>query len=309
MIRPYQPNENALSDYVQLLLQLHQLIAAGKSESEEAEEIRDQMDRPWQSLSPAEVALAEGLSEDLYSLAVDRLPVEEALDPYGIEEFRAAVESNDWAKALNVLRENKNSFDAAVLSYMRGACWAHLWQPHVAIVFFEEVARIKALSADEEIWLLTCLIQAGRVRDAVPRALEIANAESDPLLLLKAAEVLFVEAGSSVNEQSETRHQIAIEAAERGLGLARSLAEDETLDVMRLSTYLHLALSYDELGKIDPAREACEMALKLAPNNLDALLLLGYLHHVDYPKSDRLQFRQRFHQRLAESKDELSPVT
>lgn len=309
MIRPYRPNENALSDYVQMLLQLHQLIASGKSESEEAEDIRDEMDRPWQSLSPRQVALAEGLSEDLYSLAEDRPPVEEALDPYGIKEFRATVESDDWTNALDVLRENKNSFDPAVLAYLRGACWAHLRQPHVAIVFFEEVARLRALSADEEIWLLTCLIQAGRVRDAIPRALEIARAESNPLLLLKAAEVLFVEAGNSMHEQNESRHRSAIAAAERGLDLARSLAQDETLEVMRLSTYLHLALSHEELGETDSAREACEKALKLAPNNLDALLLFGYLHHGDYPKSDRLEFRQRFHQRLAESKDELSPAT
>lgn len=42
--------------YVQLLKRLHEMVLAGKGESIEADELREQMDTPWSHLSEEEVA-------------------------------------------------------------------------------------------------------------------------------------------------------------------------------------------------------------------------------------------------------------
>ena len=53
--------------YKRLLIELHQLIADGKGDDEEAEAVRDQMDTPWYRLSSEETdhigSLSIGLNQ------------------------------------------------------------------------------------------------------------------------------------------------------------------------------------------------------------------------------------------------------
>jgi hypothetical protein len=58
---------------VRLLKELHFLMAEGKSETNEADRLRDLMDEHWYSMSPEEVGRVRGLSADLYTL-VDHPP-------------------------------------------------------------------------------------------------------------------------------------------------------------------------------------------------------------------------------------------
>jgi hypothetical protein len=61
--------ESPLRAYTRLLLRLHELIAAGKGDTANADAVRDEMDAPWRSLGSAEQELAGGLSEDLYAIS------------------------------------------------------------------------------------------------------------------------------------------------------------------------------------------------------------------------------------------------
>lgn len=51
---------------LRLLLDLHVLMRDGKSDSEEADGVRDQMDAPARELSPSETVLISKISEALY---------------------------------------------------------------------------------------------------------------------------------------------------------------------------------------------------------------------------------------------------
>ncbi len=48
--------------------ELHQLLAAGKDDSPEADALRDATDGPWEALSEVERNRVRNLAEDLYSL-------------------------------------------------------------------------------------------------------------------------------------------------------------------------------------------------------------------------------------------------
>jgi hypothetical protein len=61
-------------EYVRLLRELHRLIAEGKGDSDEAEQLRDLMDDPWDRMSPEEIRRVRGLSADLYTLTDPQPP-------------------------------------------------------------------------------------------------------------------------------------------------------------------------------------------------------------------------------------------
>src|SRR6266571_851823 len=93
--------------YSRLLLRLHDLIAKGKADDQEADAVRDQMDAPWHALTEAQQERVGGLSEDLYALADNtshaaKLSSEERRN-WG-QEFSTAFNLGEWDRALALLR-------------------------------------------------------------------------------------------------------------------------------------------------------------------------------------------------------------
>ncbi len=66
MSRMFLSNVN-FAAYARLLFRLHGLIATEAGESDEADEVRDQMDAAWARLSAAERDELRKLSEQLYA--------------------------------------------------------------------------------------------------------------------------------------------------------------------------------------------------------------------------------------------------
>lgn len=59
--------KSAIWVYANLLLRLHEMIARGEDESEEADAIRDRMDIAWYMMTREERERVGLLSEDLYT--------------------------------------------------------------------------------------------------------------------------------------------------------------------------------------------------------------------------------------------------
>lgn len=299
MIRVKHPaSDEAFSEYVRLLLRLHELIAAGKGDTDEADELRDEMDSQWRRLDAQRLALADGLSADLYTIGIDRESPDTEPDEADGKRFTDAVQREDWRLVLDLLREIESDLPPNQVAGERGYCWAYLSQPDVALVFLREKQRFEPFDVSEEVMRLTCLIQANRLDEAAARAREIAEDESEPALLLKAAEVLFVKASQSASAENDSLRQVAIDASRRGLELGEAESRDEVFESLRLGAHLHLALSYDALGQRDEAGRWCEKALRLNPSHFDALMLFGYLAYGEYPQSEKPAFRGDEHRRL-----------
>jgi hypothetical protein len=137
-----QRSSIAFRDYVQLLLQLHNEMSTGDPDGERADEIRDEMDRPWSEMTEAEHGLVNGLSADLYTIGTNR-PKPERQPPQDVlERFKEAIEALNWPVVLELTREHEQGFDAAQVAEMRGVAWMHLGVPQVALQFFEERMRL-----------------------------------------------------------------------------------------------------------------------------------------------------------------------
>jgi hypothetical protein len=57
-------------EYTRLLRQLHALISRGEGDTEEADELRDAMDEPWNRLTEQELALVRSLGADLNAIGI-----------------------------------------------------------------------------------------------------------------------------------------------------------------------------------------------------------------------------------------------
>ena len=269
-----QTDSDPLSAYTERLLRLHQLISSGEGDSDQADQLRDEMDAPWNNLNASQIRLIDGLSEDLYSADVTTPGnVAETESP---SEFKQAVEDGEWEAVLEISR--KMRLEPQELDILRGVCWAHLGQPKIAAEFFDRAAQRGDLRAEQEVWRLMCFVRAGRSEEVLDRSRHILSHETDPLLRFPAGLVLF-----NLVTQGSIDHREVIDATCRTLEIVKQLAAKdsaplsrELLDMQR-DALLNLALSYDELGDHVAANKACQEALKISPDDINAILLLGYL--------------------------------
>lgn len=130
-------------EYEALLKQLHELMAAGKSDSNEAETIRDKMDSPWLNLSREEIQRLNGLSADLYMLQDD-----EVFEKYdGTQEqlrsdLGTAWERRDWARVLALLRKGPAHISPQGLASLRAQAYKALGHDDTARMFEDYAAQL-----------------------------------------------------------------------------------------------------------------------------------------------------------------------
>src|SRR6266446_3563092 len=160
--------------------ELHQLLAAGKDDSPEADAIHDATDGPWEALAEVERKRVGNLSEDLYSLN-EPPPAAQPMNPQAqaklIEAFEAR-QRGEWDRALDLLRRWRAHIDPALVSYLRGSIWLEAGDPGTAALFYEHAFK---LQPDNENYLAMFLY-----------ALNIA----DPVAARKRAEEILQEHGN-----------------------------------------------------------------------------------------------------------------
>jgi hypothetical protein len=136
------PNYRAV---VRATRELHELIAAGKDDSPEADALRDAADGPWEGLSEVERQRVGNLSEDLYSL-VEPPPATQPMNPEAqakLSEVLGARQRGEWDRALDLLRQWRAYIDPAQVSYLRGSIWLEAGDPETAALFFEHAHKLE----------------------------------------------------------------------------------------------------------------------------------------------------------------------
>lgn len=131
---------------VALLMQLHDLMRDGKSETNEADELRDQLDIPWKHLSEDEARSIRNLSADLASIEPDspfKHPNEGGiLNSKTADQIQFARQSNRYEEILSVLRQHAEDVSADRAAFLRGWCYEQLGEPEVAGFFFSYAAQL-----------------------------------------------------------------------------------------------------------------------------------------------------------------------
>ena len=140
--KPLTMNPNYLT-MVRGTRELHQLLAAGKDDSPEADALRDATDGPWEALSELERTRLGNLSEDLYSL-VEPPPAPQPMNPQTQAKFNEIDEARqrgEWDRALDLLRQWRAYIDPTQVSYLRGSIWLEAGDPETAALFFGHASK------------------------------------------------------------------------------------------------------------------------------------------------------------------------
>jgi tetratricopeptide (TPR) repeat protein len=123
---------------------------------------------------------------------------------------------------------------------------------------------------------------------------------------MKASQVIAIASDELNDGGSRQLLQDSIDAALLALQLAdsdsrseRSKSELQIQDTLRINTLLSLSISYDHLGAHDEAVDTCRKALAIEPNNLNALMLLGWLKSDAASQVNDRRFQRDLHLRLA----------
>jgi hypothetical protein len=89
------------------LRELHELTAAGRLDSPEADAVRDATDAPWEALTVEERRRISGLSEDLYSISDPARTGVREMNPQAqarLVDADQARQGGEWDRALELLR-------------------------------------------------------------------------------------------------------------------------------------------------------------------------------------------------------------
>jgi tetratricopeptide (TPR) repeat protein len=271
MIVDAEDGTRSFAEYVSLLRRLHGLIAEGKSESGEADAVRDEMDGPWHKLSEAEMRQARGLSGDLYSLTTDEVYApEDKSNPVSEPELRAAWESEDYDRVLTLLRHPAPFLTADQIAFMRAHCWGQVGDLETALLFYRRASELKPHDEQYTVMLMLTYLGLGRLADARVCAASLANASTVtmPIILLRAAGVLYASLESLPGSGANEAMAHIVELIERAFEMDRQLPRERRLHDSDRAQYLAVAAVCNiDLGKRREASAACEMALRLDPDN------------------------------------------
>jgi len=272
----------AFQEAAALLLELHYLMEQGKSETDEANEVRDRMEANWEKLDDVKRARIRGLSADLYSLGDDspivHPPGSHVRTERASKELTEAELREDWDSQLEFLRINPDEVGADLAAYIRGFCWTKLGLREVGMLFLERAAGNDAKFRPP---IIIWMIEAGREAEAIELCRDVFNMmrQFDPVrvfTIASACSIIATRIAKSKEEQLEWIDRV-IQATEYGQSEYPNWQYPSDLDYLRSPGARHmyetLAWCYLVKGDLAKTRRACNEALKLAPDDRNLKML------------------------------------
>lgn len=295
----------AYVEYETLLKQLHCLIAEGKCESAEADEVRDTMDGPERHLNRPEKARLKGLSADLYMLSgeeitVTPVPPDITVDAF-MEELREHERWNDWEGVLGLLRRRPSSMPEGRTAFVRSRAYWALGHADTALRFFDYSMRdYRTLALDQDTCRalrLLLLAESGRVHEAVALSSPTGAKTADlgPASQIAAGSVL-----RGLAHDAQTYLE-ALQKVERAF--AQVSPRSPVPVTLAVFGYLIAADCLQNLGDAGAAQLALEEAARLAPDDLELA------RARDSMRSSATSAPSAFAQILAERQKRLFQVT
>jgi tetratricopeptide (TPR) repeat protein len=274
---------------VRSIRELHRLEVEGRSESPEADMIRDAPDAPWESLTAVERKRASGLSEDLYSLSEQRTAEPHAMNPQAMARLNDASEARntgEWDRALEFLRRWGKYVSAPLASYHRGSIWLLAGDPETALLFLEHAAESDPKNGKFVASYLHVLEKVDHDKALTMAESILAHADSNHADAVVYAAAIVLEASRSAS------HNEAIHAFRRLLPiLEKALVRIEAGDEGRLDQASHsvaaqlLGACHHLAGDSRKAVDYLTRGLQVNPQNAELLYARGILLYGSSPRA------------------------
>ncbi len=267
-------------EYESLLIRLARLMADGKGDTDEADELREIMDQPWLRLSGSEQARLNQLSGDLFMIGDAELyevPPSEAPSPEDLgKAVQAAYQRQDWHNVLSLLRRGPVSAQKHLVAALRSVAYERIGHLDAAFAFIEYGATLLPNNSYFESHSMALLKEIGRFGEAHDRARKILNRSGTSIELLVQSALMLLMLREQVGEESamaDTR-LVVKQLLKR---LPREKPATQLLTAIQSSAYFALGSAHEFLNEIDQALSAYSKALQLEPGDDMALLARGAL--------------------------------
>jgi hypothetical protein len=139
--------------YLSLLLKLKAMRREGRGDTEEADQLREQMDEPWDSLSVEEqkqLALLSASLDMLEGKEVFRdVPAEQRTREWMAPRWQTASETGDLETQLELLRNGPDFLTANEVAFLRGKVYLDAGHPEAALLFFAYAAQVNPAYFDD----------------------------------------------------------------------------------------------------------------------------------------------------------------
>ena len=268
--------------HVELLKKIHLLMAQGKSETEEADALREATEPHWNALSDAERDRLRWLSADLYSIEgkerFTKVPAEQRTRKYLEPAFEAARVVEDWDMILDLLRTGPDYMSAGIRAQARGVAYQNLGLSDIALLFFKHAAEQEPRNIFNRLLMLTPLRRLGRFDELLVEANRLLKYKNLSTIyqFIVASKMAFAAEALPVQEKSAVLRQI-IRIINTALQTDLRMHRRDLLDYSGSDVYFALGACYWRLNDISAAIRAFKECLKLNPADNEVRQLIAQL--------------------------------
>jgi len=260
-------------------LDAHAFRAWDADATEVREREDEELNEVWAEIDECHKQRLWGLAADLNTLRDRETWVESDWPPMTKEELgRAQTEAfqrKRWDAFLEYLRRPPRFLPRHMVDYLRGRAWLEMGHPEVAVLFFDNAARLEPANTSYSVLALECL-KAMENWPAVLQRCEayLADAATPARLLFRAADALHVY-GHHAGEQDY--YHRALCAVEKGFAGLKQAGQPESLASILAGAYATKSLCLEQLGRNDESLRVFDEAVQRFPENTTLLAARGLL--------------------------------
>jgi len=262
------------------LIQLHELIASGKGDSDEADQIRDRLDVTFSQLTSEERDRLDGVASDLFMLDGREEYQEHDVSERGQHRLSGALADahrrNDWKSVLGLLRRGPSFVPPAQFAYIRGRAYEQLGHHAVARLFFRHASVLDPSNIAYPICELETLVRLGHHEEAAAYARAIAFDPRRPHQTRTLAVAAIRESLRDASTDNESRLSAElIPVLDDAIDAELSLGSRDSNDAVLICAYLLRAECRESVGEVDRAMSDWNDAIRKSEGVLKSTCLAG----------------------------------
>lgn len=267
------------SMWLKRILDTHLSRAWGAEPTENREREDEELNEVWTEIDDCQKQRLWGLSSDLNTLRDREKWVESDWPPMTKEELgqaqTEAFQRKQWDKFLEYLRRPPRFLPQNMVDYLRGRAWREMGHPEVALLFFDNAARLEPRNTTYPVLALDCLKTMQDWPELLRRCEAfICDSATPARLLFRAADALHVYANQSGEQEYYRR---ALHAVEEGFDRMQQTGQPEQLDSILAGAYATKSLCLEHLGRVEDALHVFDEAVQRFPENTTLLTARGLL--------------------------------
>ena len=267
------------SIWLKRILDTHASQAWNAEPTDVREREDEELNGLWSEITEGQTQRLWGLSSDLYTLRDQEKWVESDWPRLNERELaeaqNEAFQRKHWDKLLEYLRRPPRFLPRPLTDYLRGRAWMELGHPEVALLFFDNAARLDPENSTYGVLSLECLKSLQDWPEILRRCDRYAREATTPaVLLFRAADALHAYADHT---GSQEHYEKALRAVEIGFRNLAQNGQDESLSAVIVGAYATKSLCLEHLGRTQDALQVLDQAIMRYPEKASLLAARGLL--------------------------------